>query len=53
MEQVYQDTICVQPLIIASRNQPTLVELKDFDEGESLKSDPNNTSGAKVSIDLT
>ena len=49
MEQVYQDTICVQPLIIASRNQPTLIEMKDFDEEESIKSDPNNTNGPKVS----
>lgn len=32
MEQVYQDTICIQPIIIASRNSPLLVELSEFEE---------------------
>ena len=34
MDQVYQDTICIQPVIIATHHQPRLIEVEDPEEDE-------------------
>ena len=43
MEQVYQDTICVQPIIIASRRIPKLIDLQE-PEDENQKTEQNSQS---------
>lgn len=40
MDQVYQHTVCIQPIIIASRNPPRLIEIEDpEDEDDNMQSE--------------
>ena len=48
MEQVNQDTIIIQPMIIASRHHPHLIEMNDENEDESGEMENQNASGPNV-----
>ena len=48
MEQVNQETIIIQPIIIASRHHPHLIEMNDENEEDNSEMDNQNASGPNV-----
>lgn len=39
MDQVYQETVCIQPLVIATHYQPRLIEIEDEDDFDNDQDD--------------
>jgi len=52
MEQVHQETIIIQPIIIASRHHPHLMEMNDDNDDENNEMENQNASGPNVQINF-
>lgn len=50
MEQVYQDTICIQPIIIASRRHPKLIDLEDPEEDTQKNEQNQNQQNVQINF---